>query len=99
MRREFSGCPMVRIWPSYCQGPQVQSLVRELRSHKPSSATTKKIEWKYKVLLSKKEKKMQRWITINPLSLLSKIKRKGFFKKRKGLIYKIEKFDLARCKK
>ena len=48
---------MVRIWPSYCQGPQVQSLVRELRSHKPSSAAKKKIEWKYKVLLSKKEKK------------------------------------------
>ena len=57
MGREFSGCPMVRIWPSYCQGPQVQSLVRELRSHKPSSAAKKKIEWKYKVLLSKKEKK------------------------------------------
>ena len=56
MRREFSSCPVVRIWPSYCQGPQVQSLVKELRSHKPSSAAKKKIEWKYKVLPAKKEK-------------------------------------------
>ena len=57
MGREFSGCPVVRIWPSYCQGPQVQSLVRELRSHKPSSAAKKKkLNGNIKCCLQKKEK-------------------------------------------
>lgn len=58
MGREFSGCPVVRIWPSYCQGPQVQSLIRELRSHKPSSAAKKKkkLNGNIKCCLQKKEK-------------------------------------------
>ena len=34
--REFPGGPVVRTLSSHCRGAQVQSLVRELRSRKPS---------------------------------------------------------------
>ena len=34
MHGEFPGGPVVRIWHFHCRA-QVQSLVRELRSHKP----------------------------------------------------------------
>ena len=46
--REFPGCPLVSTQHSHCQGP-VQSLVRELRSHKPSSAGKKKKRWYRKI--------------------------------------------------
>ena len=34
---------MVRTWSIHCQGPWVQSLVRELRSYKPHGAAKKKV--------------------------------------------------------